>query len=106
MSYTYKFVQWDVPPKVGNEITQLLEKAQDKQPLTREEKDRIADILWGTFGSQSPTYKLMGYAWPMANYLPRILVKRSYNNHFDVYWAPDKTALRKCLTDIDEMVYA
>lgn len=105
MSFAYKFVTWEVPPKPDNETTQLLEKAQDGQPLTRTERDQIADILWGTFGSHSSTYKLQGWAWPMSKCLKRILVRHTYDNYFTPYFAPDKTSLRKCLYSISEMVY-
>lgn len=101
----YKFVKWDVPPKPDNETTRLLEKAQDFDDLTREEKDKVANTLWGLFGSQSSTYKEMGWAWPMHNCLKRILVRHTFDNHFSVYYAPDKTSLRNCLHQVAEMVY-
>jgi hypothetical protein len=104
--FAYKFVQWDVPPKPENEMTILLEKAQDGKELTRAEKDRIANILWGLFGCHDSTYKLAGWAWPMYNCLPRILVRYTYDNRFEVYYAPDKSSLRKCLHGVAEMVYA
>ena len=106
MSFAYKFVRWDVPPKPDNNRTRLLEKAQDKEPLTREEKDQIANILWGTFGANSSTYRLGGWAWPMSDCLQRILVQHTYDSGFDVYYAPDKTSLRKVLDHVREMVYA
>lgn len=96
------------PPK--NEITELLDKAFTDEPLTRQEKDRIAEILYGLFGANSSTYKLAGWAWPMAyaRQIRRILVKFRYGPWVE-YYAPDKTSLRRALPDqsqIVEMVYA
>ncbi len=106
--YAYKFVNWEVPPKPDTEITGLLEKAQDGEPLTRTEKDRIANVLYGIGGNHSATYKLHGWAWPMQNYFPRILVSFTYEpDKFKTYYAPDKTSLRKALfLPINEMIYA
>lgn len=103
----YRFVSHAKEEKPDNDTTKLLEKAQSGEALTREEKDRIAEILWGTFGSHSSTYKLAGWAWPMRDCLPRILVNHGWDNHFIPYYAPDKTSLRKALPlPIQEMIYA
>lgn len=103
----YKFVSYAREEKPDTEVTVLLEKAQSGAGLTREEKDRIASILWGIFGSHSSTYKLYGWAWPMANCLPRILVSYTWDKYFAPYHAPDKTSLRKALCGpIREMIYA
>lgn len=98
------------PPK--NEITELLDKAFTDEPLTRQEKDRIAEIPYGLFGANSSTYKLVGWAWPMAKarQMRRVLVKFRHDPGCWIeYWAPDKTSLRRALPDhsqIVEMVYA
>lgn len=93
--------------KPDNETTRLLEKTEAGKALTREEKDRVADILYGTFSNHSATYRLAGWAWPMARCLPRILVNFTWDNHFIPYHAPDKTSLRKALLGpIREMIYA
>lgn len=104
----YKFVTGDVGEKPDTDITRLLEKAQDGDNLTRDERDRIAGLLYGLFGSHSSTYKLHGWAWDMHTYLRRILVRFNYDGgRFETYYAPDKTSLRKALrTPIKEMVYA
>ena len=103
----YRFVSHAKEKKPDNDITRLLEKAQSGEALIREEKDRIAGILWGLFGGHSSTYKLAGWAWPMRDCLPRILVNYRWDNHFEIYHAPDKTSLRKALSlPIREMVYA
>jgi hypothetical protein len=101
----FKFVPYAQPEKPDNDTTQLLEKAQDFDDLTREEKDRIANTLWGIFGSHRASYRLAGWEWPMWDCLHRILVRHTYDNHFSVYYAPDKTSLRKCLNQVAEMVY-
>lgn len=104
----YKFVTWDVPPKPDNEITRLLEKAQRKELLSRQERDRVAELLYGLFGGHGPIYKLAGWAWDMSTHLPRILVSFRWDGgRFESYYAPDKTALRKALPyPVREMVYA
>ena len=101
----YKFACTAREEKPDNDTTRLLEKA-DGAPLTRQEKDSIAETLWGVFGSHSPVYKLAGWAWNMRFVLPRILVKHTYDNSFSIYYAPDKTSLRKVLHNVEEMVYA
>jgi hypothetical protein len=108
----YKFVKGAREIKPATLITALLERAQDKERLSqlsliREEKDKIADVLYGTFSSNSSTYKLLGWAWPMAPYLKRILVSFTYEpGKFSTYYAPDKTSLRKVLGSVHEMIVA
>jgi len=103
----YKFSSCAREEKPDNDLTQLLEKAQSGAALTRDEKNRIANTLYGLFGSHSSTYKLAGWAWSMAGCLRRILVNFTWDNSFLPYYAPDKTSLRKALTlPIDEMIYA
>ena len=116
MPNVYKFSKTAKEAKTAKETkpdtdtTRLLEKAQDGKALTREEKDKIANILYGTFGAQSSTYKLRGWAWPMHETLKRILVSFDYEpGIFHTYYAPDKTSLRKALSgsgSIHEMIEA
>lgn len=103
----YKFSECAQSVKPDNDITRLLEKAMRKEPLNREEKDRVGNLLYGTFGSQAGTYKLAGWAWNLRSCLRRILVQFRWGVTFHPYYAPDKTALRKALTlPICEMIYA
>jgi hypothetical protein len=104
----YIFSDTAVKVKPSTTTTLILEKAMNKEPLTRKEKDQIANILYGTFGSQGPIYKLHGWAWNMSSSLKRILVSRKYEpGTFYTYYAPDKTSLRKALgNDISEMIEA
>ena len=107
MLQPYKFSSTAWKEKPVNALTELLERAmKDLSSLTREEKDKVADILYGVGGCYSSTYKFMGWAWPMAPYLKRILVSFTYQpNTFNTYYAPDKTSLRKALvTSIYEMI--
>lgn len=103
-----KFSKCAQEVKPVTSITLLLENAQAGRHLTREEKDKIADVLYGTFGSNGSTYKLGGWAWSMASSLKRILVSFIYEpQNFKVYYAPDKTSLRKALGfSIREMIEA
>jgi len=103
----YKFSSCAREEKPDNDLTRLLEKAQSGAALTRDEKDRIANTLYGLFGSHSSTYKLAGWAWYMGSCLRRILVNYSWDSNFQPYYAPDKTSLRKALSlPVKEMVYA
>jgi len=105
--HAYKFSKMARSEKPVTELTLLLEKAQEKKTLTREEKDKISEVLYGIFGSYSSTYKLGGWAWPMANFLKRILVSFTYDpGRFSTYYAPDKTSLRKALSSVSEMIEA
>ena len=93
----YCFARYDdkrTDIKPDNDNTRLLEKPY--KTMSRSEKNRVAEILYGTFGSQRCSYKLGGWEWPMWTVLPRFLVKlRDYG--WKEYYAPDKTALRKVL---------
>ena len=81
------------------DITELLEAYGDRE-LTREEKDKIALILYGVLGANSSSYRIHAWEWPMHEVLPRMLVRFSYSpSEFHIYFAPDKTSLRKALTD-------
>ena len=106
----YKFASTATATKPDNDITRLLEKAIRKEKLSREEKDRIANILYGLFSGYGATYRLAGWAWYMADCLPRILVSNTWSpQQFDAYYAPDKTSLRKALRGllpVNEMIYA
>ena len=78
-----------------------------KKRLSRGEKDKIAETLYGTFGSQGATYKLSGWAWNMRDCLKRFLVSFKYaSGTFNAYYAADKTSLRKVLTSISEIIEA
>lgn len=103
----WKFSKTAAAEKPDNEITRLLEKAQSGSSLTREEKDRVSNILYGLFGAASSSYQLAGWEWDMWEYLPRFLVQYKGDRHFWPYYAPDKTSLRKVLiTPIREIVAA
>ena len=96
-TYAYVFSSCASKEKPDTEITRLLEKAMRYERLTRQEKDRIAEILYGTFGSHGSAYRLAGWVWYMASYLNRILVRFEHDSEFYPYYAPDKTSLRRAL---------
>ncbi|MCK5235886.1 MAG: hypothetical protein KAR06_02780 [Deltaproteobacteria bacterium] len=104
--YAYKFSSTAKEEKPESEITALLEKTLRKDKLTREEKDRVANILYGIFSGHSSAYRLLGWVWYMDGVLPRILVRYRHEQYFWPYRAPDKTSLRKVLDSVREMVYA
>ena len=81
MNTAYKFSNTATPDKPDTDTTRLLEKAMTGQKLTREEKDRIADLLYGTCGAASSTYKFHGWAWEMSTVFPRYLVNFTYGNY-------------------------
>lgn len=100
----YKFASTATATKPDTDRTRLLEKAIRMEKLSREEKDRIG------YFSNDATYRLAGWAWYMADCLPRILVSNTWRpQQFDAYYAPDKTSLRKALRGllpVNEMIYA
>jgi len=106
----YKFCDTATETKPDTATTRLLEKVLGGSVLSRTEADNVAEILYGIFSPHSNTYRLLGWAWPMACCLPRILVGFGYEpGVFRTYYAPDKTSLRKAITDrhrILEMIYA
>lgn len=86
----------------------LLDKAFEDEPLTRQEKDSIASILYGTFSSYSYLVRQAGWQWNMAQakQIRRILVSFTYDrSRFNTFYAPDKTSLKKVLPSVAEMVY-
>ena len=99
----YKFSKTASEKKPNTEITNLLERAMKKENLCREEKDRIVEVLYGTFGSQSHSYKLGGWKWNMSYCLKEYWVRFKYGQ-IQSFYAPDKTSLRKVLKNIDKIV--
>jgi hypothetical protein len=91
--------------------TQLLEKAigMDKTSLptllTRDEKNQLMSLLYGTFSNHSPLYKLLGWCWDMRSCLRRYLVSFHHDrNIFHTYFAPDKTSIQATLSNVAEIV--
>ncbi len=85
---------------------ELYRKVYAKEKLTREEKDRIADRLYGVLGQHSATYKYLGYAAPFHRVLDRFLVRHKHDDCWREYYVPDRTSLRKALRDVVEIVSA
>jgi hypothetical protein len=85
---------------------QLYGKALKKKKLSREEKDYVANRLYGISGCGSSLYKTMGFQANFFQVFPRILVNIKYYG-WQTYYAPDKTSLRKAIPEqIIEMIYA
>ena len=83
----------------------LYGKLFNGQKLTREEKDRVAEILYGLFGANSFVYKYGGFAADFRKYCKRFIV-RQYGD-FCEYYALDKTSLRKAIPGtIEEIIEA
>jgi hypothetical protein len=103
----YKFAKTAVEKKPKTATTALLEKAMRTKRLTRAEKNRIAETLYGMFSPQNATYKLLGWAWNMRACMKRFLVSYKYESGtFHTYYAPDKTSLRKVLSSVSEIIEA
>jgi hypothetical protein len=107
----YKFSKAERVPETppDTEYTRLILKADTDEKLTRDEKDSLAKLFYGTFGCGSGTYRLAGWAYPIygLKQIHRILVScRHSPDTFKSYYAPDKTSLRKALNGISEMIYA
>jgi hypothetical protein len=101
----YKFSTSAREKKPENTITALIEKAMDFQPLSRQEKDKIADICYGVFGSQFAGYKFLGWRWDLKDCLKRFVVHFK-SGDLAFYYAPDKTSLRKVISNIREIIAA
>jgi hypothetical protein len=95
--YRFSDCATEAPP--NNQITSLLDKAFSDEKLTRADKNRMAEILYGSSTMQSSIYRLAGWAWPMflAKQFREIVVQDRYSGQWRSYWAPDKTALRSVL---------
>ena len=97
----FKFSDTAAEEKPDTTTTRLLEKADKATPLTREEKDAIARVLYDTMGPGEAVYKLHGWAWymPEARHMHEVLVENEHSSRkYRLYWAPDKTALRLVLS--------
>lgn len=112
MSHAYKFAhhQYVRPEPPTGYSADIAETAWSDKPLTRAQKDALAYLCHGTFGCGGGTYREGGWAWPLytAPRMRRILVRARHDNVFHIYYAPDKTGLRKALgrSAAAEMVYA
>lgn len=84
----------------------LIQRAFGPDSLNRQERNRLAEIMYGVFGS-GHTYRLVGWAWNMsvAQQLRRILVADVGGLTFRTYFAADKLALRTVLDSQAEMIY-
>lgn len=91
-----------VPPEC--EAKQFHDKLTNHQPLSRQEKDRLAEILYGLFGQHRPIYKMGGWAFDFTDLLPCILVRSEFSSSWGEFYAPDKTSLRKALKTKQPMV--
>ena len=98
----YKFSETATDVKPDTEITRFLEKVMQGGAFSRQEKDRLTEILYDTFGCRDTTYKLMGWAWPMREHLQEFIVDSRYYG-LKSYWALDKTSLRKSLKCIGKI---
>ena len=108
--HAYQFAHHaNVPaePPLGDYHTTLCERVWDEKPLSRDEKDRIAQMLYGPCGSQGPVYKQAGWAWDLrdAPHMRAFLVSfRDDLRTYRVYYAPDKTSLRRTLTRVVRII--
>ena len=92
----YKFSECGTDKKPDTDITRFIEKVQTGVHLSRAEKDRIAEICYGTSGSGFAGYKLLGWKWDLTEVLNEYIVEFLYS-HFQSYHTPDKTSLRKAI---------
>ncbi len=94
----YRFSKSATDQKPDTDTTRFIEKIQTGTCLSREEKDRIAQICYGIFGSGFAGYKLHGWLWNIDKVLNEYIVEFSYGG-FQSYRTPDKTSLRKALAN-------
>ncbi len=93
----FKFSRCATNQKPDTDTTRFIEKVQTGVCLSRDEKDRIAQICYGISGSQFAGYKLHGWLWNVNEVLNEYIVEFSYGS-FQSYYTPDKTSLRKSIT--------
>lgn len=84
-------------PRPSCQAFDLYDKLLAGKALSRQEKDRVAELLYGIGSSHSCWYKCGGFLAPFDQVLPRYLVLARWGG-WRAYWAPDKTSLRKALT--------
>ena len=96
MVYPYKFTYHDrVPNKPPvTKMTQLFDRLNTGENLSREEKDKVFDGLYGMGGSKSGVYKISGWAFPFHQLLKRFIV--CFDGDWSVYYALHKTSIRNC----------
>ncbi len=98
----YKFVQHDIPePSKDSFPYRMKVKLLNNEPLTREEKNRLAKELSTT--TMTGSLRLRGWEYNFKNLLTEYWVKFNYGG-IQAYFAPDKTSLRKCLDNINYIV--
>ena len=93
----FKFSTCADDQKPDTDTTCFIEKVQTGACLSRDEKDRIAQICYGISGSGFAGYKLYGWLWNIDGVLNEYIVEFSYGG-FQSYYTPDKVSLRKAIT--------
>lgn len=93
----YKFVSWDIPALEtlkGCKVYDMAEKLNNNEPLSRSEKDWLAEELsHGIYGKWNVC--LHGWKFDFSNAVKNYVVKQY--GRWAEYYAPDKTSLRKAL---------
>ncbi len=100
----YKFVQHDIPEletlKYSFEY-RIKVKLLNNEPLTREEKDRLAKDL--STGRSKASLNLRGWRFKFMDLLNEYWVEFTHG-HIERYYAPDKTSLRNCLSHVSRII--
>lgn len=73
----------------------------DGRELDREIKNALAERL--VISHDKGALYLGGWCFPVWQFLKEYFVEFTYD-HIEKYWAPDKTSLRACLSDIKRIV--
>lgn len=98
MKSVYKFVAWEVPAleELKNSVAyQLLEKLNNGEKLTREEKNNgIFRELFHNETYWSGKYRLQGYVFDFSPFMKSFLVKTKYSGWREIK-AFDRTSIRK-----------
>lgn len=99
-----KFVQHDIPELESLKDSfeyRVKVKLLNGEPLTREEKDRLAEEL--SVSQSKASLKLLGWRFTFINLLNEYWVEFT-NGDIHRYYAPDKTSLRKCLSHVYRII--
>lgn len=99
----YKFSNTAVKTKPDTKVTRFVERVQSGTKLTREDKNAIVNLCYGTLGSQFAGLKYLGWKWSLTSVLNEYIVEFTYGR-YESFFAPDKTSLRKTFKGIRRII--
>lgn len=105
MEYLWKFnPDTTYTPKEGDKLYDIHQKAIKGHKLTKEEKDFITRNLYNNYYFKTTYVRLLGWLFDFSPILHKILVQFTYGD-YEVFYAINKTCLRKEVSGIRKMTY-